>query len=395
MLTGKSIVLGVTGSVSAYKAVALASNLTKSGAEVDVVMTQSAIKFVTPLTFQCVTHRQVFCDLFERPSELNIQHVSLAERAKIVVIAPATANIIAKLAVGIADDLLSCVLLATKAPILIAPAMNVHMYENKITQDNIAKLQARDMHIIAPDHGLLACGESGAGRLPEVERIADEIHSILNQKDDLAGKRIVVTAGGTQEPIDAVRYISNRSSGKMGYALAKAARDRGATVLLITTPTAISIPSGVELQEVETALQMREAVINSTASADALIMAAAVADYRPASPSEGKVKKKGSKLTIELTLNPDIIEEVRGNVVKIGFAAESQDIIENATSKLKEKHLDLIVANNITCTDSGFGTDTNQVILIDGKSEPEKLPLLQKSEVAHKVLDMLVQILTK
>jgi len=241
----------------------------------------------------------------------------------------------------------------------------------------------------------LACGESGTGRLPEVERIADEIHSILNQKDDLAGKRIVVTAGGTQEPIDAVRYISNRSSGKMGYALAKAARDRGATVLLITTPTAISIPSGVELQEVETALQMREAVINSTASADALIMAAAVADYRPASPSEGKVKKKGSKLTIELTLNPDIIEEVRGNVVKIGFAAESQDIIENATSKLKEKHLDLIVANNITCTDSGFGTDTNQVILIDGKSEPEKLPLLQKSEVAHKVLDMLVQILTK
>jgi len=395
MLTGKSIVLGVTGSVSAYKAVALASNLTKSGAEVDVVMTQSAIKFVTPLTFQCVTHRQVFCDLFERPSELNIQHVSLAERAKIVVIAPATANIIAKLAVGIADDLLSCVLLATKAPILIAPAMNVHMYDNKITQDNIAKLQARDMHIIAPDHGLLACGESGAGRLPEVERIADEIHSILNQKDDLAGKRIVVTAGGTQEPIDAVRYISNRSSGKMGYALAKAARDRGATVLLITTPTAISIPSGVELQEVETALQMREAVINSTASADALIMAAAVADYRPASPSEGKVKKKGSKLTIELTLNPDIIGEVRGNVVKIGFAAESQDIIENATSKLKEKHLDLIVANNITCTDSGFGTDTNQVILIDGKSEPEKLPLLQKSEVAHKVLDMLVQILTK
>ena len=394
MVKDKTVVLGVTGSIAAYKAAELASKLTQAGATVDVVMTKCATEFVTPLTFRSITHRPVATDMFANPDEYDIEHIALAERAEVVVIAPATANIMAKLAAGIADDMLCCTVLATKAPVVLAPAMNVHMWENAITQENLTKLRNRGFKIVEPGYGALACGETGKGRLADVEDILAAIRRILDRKSDLAGKHVVVTAGGTQEPIDPVRLICNRSSGKMGYALAEAARERGAKVTLISAPTTLPAPDGVEMVQVQTALQMREAVLKAVPGTDALIMAAAVADYRPATAAKSKLKKEEFPLMqLDLIRNPDIISEVKGNLIKVGFAAESENAVQNATVKLKNKGLHLIVANNITEAGSGFGSDTNKVVLIDARGNVDELPLMPKSEVAHRILDKVVSLL--
>ena len=393
MLANKTVVLGITGSIAAYKAADIASKLTQAGARVEVVMTESATKFIAPLTLRSITGRPVVTDMFELASEFSIEHIALAEAADVVVIAPATANIIAKLAGGIADDMLTCAVLATKAPIILAPAMNVNMFENSITQENLAKLKARGFTIVDPAYGRLASGEIGLGRLAEVEKIIATIQQVLGRSGDMAGKRIVVTAGGTQEPIDPVRHIGNRSSGKMGYAVAEAARDRGAVVSLITAPTSLPEPVGMEVVPVKTATEMKEAVAKAVAQADGLIMAAAVADYQPKSVAEAKIKKDSPSLTLELVRTPDILTEVKGNFLRVGFAAESEDIVENAKQKLEKKQLDIIVANDITDKDSGFGTDTNKVTLIDRNGNVENLPLLTKREVAGKILDRVVELL--
>ena len=393
MLANRTIVLGITGSIAAYKAADIASRLTQAGARVEVIMTQSAAKFIAPLTLHNLTGRPVVTDMFELTSEYNVEHIALAEAADVVAIAPATANVIAKLAVGIADDMLTCAVLATKAPVIVAPAMHADMFQNPVTQDNLAKLKARGFIVVGPAYGRLALGKIGIGRLAEVEEIIATIKQVVGRSGDLAGKRIVVTAGGTQEPIDPVRYIGNRSSGKMGYAMAEAARDRGAEVKLITASTFLPDPVGIEVTHVETAIQMKEAVAQAVAQADALIMAAAVADYRPKSTAKAKIKKEASSLTLELVRTPDILTEVEGNFVRVGFAAESENMVANAKQKLQKKQLDIIVANDITDTDSGFGTDTNKVILIDRDGKTESLPLLAKREVADKVLDRVVGLL--
>lgn len=393
-MQGRTVLLGVTGSIAAYKAVELASKLVQGGAKVDVVMTDCAARFVTPLTFRSVTHRPVITDMFAAPEEYDIEHIALAERADAVVVAPATANVMAKLAAGIADDMLCCTILATRAPIVLAPAMNVHMWENAITQKNLDALRARGFKTVEPGYGALACGGVGRGRLADLEDIVTAIRQVLDRKSDLEGKRVVVTAGGTQEPIDPVRLICNRSSGRMGYALAEAARERGAKVMLITAPTTLCAPDGVEVLQVQTALQMREAVLKTVPEADVLIMAAAVADYRPATAAKSKLKKEEFPLMqLELIRNPDIIGEVKGNLIKVGFAAESENMVQNATIKLKNKGLNLIVANNITEAGSGFGVDTNKVALVDSKGKVEDLPLLPKSEVAHKILEKVAALL--
>jgi len=333
--------------------------------------------------------------MFELASEFNIEHVALAEAADVVVIAPATANVIAKLAGGIADDELTCTVLATEAPVIVAPAMDVNMFQNPITQENLTKLKARGFIIVGPEHGWLASGKVGMGRLADTDKIIDAINKVLQRGRDLAGKRIVVTAGGTQEPIDPVRHIGNRSSGKMGYALAEAARDRGATVSLITAPTSLPKPAGMEVVPVVTATQMKEAVTKAVAGTDALIMAAAVTDYQPKSVAKAKIKKETPTLTLELLRTPDILTEVKGTLLKVGFAAESENVVANARQKLEQKQLDLIVANDITDPGSGFGADTNQVTLIDKQGNIEALPLMTKREVADRILDRVVGLLSK
>jgi len=393
MLANKTIVLGITGGIAAYKAADIASKLTQAGARVEVVMTESATKLITPLTIGAITQTKVVTDMFEPTSEYSLEHITLAEAADVVVIAPATANTIAKLAAGIADNMLTGTVLATKAPVIIAPAMNVNMWQNSITQENITKLKARGFTIVDPAYGRLASGKTGWGRLAEVETIIGTINQVLGKKGDLAGKRIVVTAGGTLEPIDPVRHIGNRSSGKMGYAVAEAARDRGATVALITAPTYLPEPAGIEVVPVHTASQMKKAVAKAVVKADALIMAAAVADYQPKAVAEAKIKKAAPTLTLELVRTPDILTEVKGNFLKVGFAAESEDVVANAKQKLQKKQLDLIVANDITSADSGFGVDTNKVTIIDRKGKVDSLPLLTKREVAEKILDKVVGML--
>ena len=395
MLTDKTIVLGITGSIAAYKAAEIASKLTGDGAKVEVIMTEAATKFIAPLTLRSITHQPVVTDMFDLVSEFSIEHVALAEAADVVVIAPATANIIAKLAAGIADDMLCCTVLATEAPVIVAPAMNVNMFQNSITQDNLAKLKARGFTIVDPAYGRLASGKIGWGRLTKVEKIIDTVQQVLDRRRDLVGKRIVVTAGGTQEPIDPVRHIGNRSSGKMGYAMAEAARDRGAAVSLITAPTSLPEPVGIKLTHIKTAIQMKDAVTKTMAQVDALIMAAAVADYQPKRVVKTKIKKeKSSSLTLELARTPDILTEVKGGFLKVGFAAESENLVANARRKLEKKQLDLIVANDITDSSSVFGADTNKVTLIDRNGKMDKLPLLTKREVADRILDKVVGLLS-
>lgn len=393
MLGGKTVILGITGSIAAYKAADIASKLIQAGAEVRVVMTGSATKFIAPLTLRSITGRPVVADMFELASEFNVEHVALGEAADVVVIAPATANIIAKLAAGMADDILGCTVLATTAPVILAPAMNDNMFQNSVTQENLAKLKARGFTIVEPAHGRLASGKVGWGRLAEVGKIIGTVQQVLGRQGDLAGRHLVVTAGGTREPIDPVRYLGNRSSGKMGYALAEAARDRGAEVKLITVPAALLEPAGIEVIRVETALQMKEAVAEATAGADALIMAAAVADYQPKNVAKTKIKKEDSGMTLELVRTPDILAEVKGKFLKVGFAAESEDVIANARQKLQKKQLDIIVANDIT--DNVFGSDTNKVTLIDRDGNVEELPLLTKREVADRILDRVVGLLAR
>jgi phosphopantothenoylcysteine decarboxylase/phosphopantothenate--cysteine ligase len=393
MLTGKTVVLGITGSIAAYKAAELASRLTQAGARVEVVMSESATRFVSPLTFRSLTGRSVVTSMWEASSEFSVEHVALAETADIVVIAPATADIIARLAVGIADDMISCTVLATKAPVILAPAMNVNMLQNPATQHNLAELKARGFTIVEPAYGRLASGRIGEGRLAETEKIIASIKQILNKGNDLTGKHIVVTAGGTQEPIDPVRHIGNRSSGKMGYALAEAARDRGATVSLITAPTLLPEPAGIAVTPVRTAAEMKKAVARSASQADALIMAAAVSDYQPRKTAKAKIKKESPSLNLELIRTPDILSQVKGDFLKIGFAAESENVIANARQKLVKKQLDLIVANDITDAGSGFGIDTNKVTIIDKQGNEETLPLLSKREVADRILDRVAKLI--
>ena len=393
MLKGKTVVLGISGGIAAYKAAEIASKLIRAGARVEVVMTKAATKFITPLTLCTLTHRPVVTDMFETASEWSANHVALAEAADIVLITPATANIIAKLAIGIADDMLTCTVLATKAPVVVAPAMNDDMYQNSVTQENLAKLKARGFTMVRPSHGRLASGKVGLGRLAEIEQIINTVKHVLDRKQDLAGRSIVVTAGGTQEPIDPVRHIGNRSSGKMGYAVAEALRDRGARVVLITAPTSLPEPTGIELLKVKTAGEMKEVVDRVVTQADVLIMAAAVSDYQPKTIAKDKIKKESPTLTLELIRTSDILTEVKGNAIKVGFSAESRDIVTNAKRKLGKKRLDIIVANDITGSDSGFGTDTNKVTLIDRGGNVEELPLLSKREVADRILDKLLVLL--
>lgn len=386
MLTDKTVVLGITGSIAAYKAAELASCLTKAGAKVETIMTEAAQQFILPLTLSSLTHRPVACDMWTPPENFNIKHISLSQAADVMVIAPATANIIAKMAHGLADDLLSSVVLATKAPVIVAPAMNSNMYENRATQENLARLKERGFLIVEPEIGHLACDAIGKGRLAGVDAIVSAIKMLLGRASSLAGKKVVVSAGGTREPIDPVRFIGNRSSGKMGYALAEVARDRGAEVTLVSAAQ-LAQPWGVRVINVESAAQMAQAVNQEVCNADVLIMAAAVADYSPKTTAENKIKKDTPAFSMELERTPDILAEVEGDFLRIGFAAETEDLLCNARKKLSDKKLDLIVANDVTIQGSGFGADTNKVVLIGRDGQEDDLPLMTKHEVAGKVLD--------
>ena len=392
-LEDKHVILGVTGSIASYKAVDLASKLVQAGAWVDVIMTYGATRFVTPLAFRSITHREVVTDTYDVTSEFANEHVALARRADIVVIAPATVNCIAKLAVGLADDPLTTTVIATSAPLLVAPAMDADMFAHPATQENLERLRQRGVAIAGPTPGRLASGLMGMGRLVEPADLLGHIAAALGCKGDLAGRTIVVSAGGTQEPIDPVRVITNHSSGKMGYALAEAARDRGARAVLVTAPTGLPNPPLVEVINVQTAEQMGRAVKREVAKADALIMAAAVADYRPASAAEQKIKKSDDDLTLELAKTTDILDTARGDFVRVGFAAESENLVANAADKVRRKSLDLIVGNDITDADSGFGSDTNKVVFIDRELRVEELPLLTKYEVGQRILDRVRDLL--
>jgi phosphopantothenoylcysteine decarboxylase/phosphopantothenate--cysteine ligase len=383
----KRVILGVTGSIACYKALDLASKLVQAGAFVDTVMSYGATQFVTPLAFRSITHRDVVTDLFDTNSTYSIEHIELAQQADVVVIAPATAHCIAKLAAGLADDPLTTTVIATTAPLLVAPAMDGGMFSHPATQENLAKLRQRGVLIAGPASGRLASGLIGEGRLLETPDLLGHIAYAMGKDGDLAGKTIVVSAGGTMEPIDPVRVITNHSSGKMGYALAEAGRDRGAKVILVAAPTGLPDPALVEVVGVKTAQEMCDAVLERVKTADALIMAAAVADYRPTTEAEQKIKKSGGDLTIDLAKTTDILEAATGNFVKVGFSAETQNLVPNAKIKVGSKNLDLIVANDVTDPDSGFGVDTNKVTLIDRDLNVEELPVLTKYEVGHRILD--------
>ena len=392
-LADKHIVLGVTGSIACYKALDLASKLVQVGALVDTIMSYGATQFVTPLAFRSITHREVVTDGFDPNSQFAIEHVALAQQANIVVIVPATAHCIAKLAAGLADDPLTTTVIATRAPLLVAPAMDAGMFEHAATQENLAKLRERGVVIAGPAEGRLASGLVGMGRLLETPQLMGYIAATLGKDGHLAGRKIVVSAGGTQEPIDPVRVIANHSSGKMGYALAEAARDRGAEVVLVAAPTSLPDPPLVRVVRVRTAHQMCKEVLQEVAQADALLMAAAVADYRPATEATQKVKKSANELTILLTKTPDILDAAIGNFVKVGFSAESENLAANAQAKLQRKSLDLIVANDITDPQSSFGADTNRVTLIDRDLKVEELPLLTKYKVSQRILDRVRDLL--
>lgn len=394
MLSGKCVVVGVTGGIAAYKTCEVVSRLKKLHADVRVIMTKNATEFVSPLTFQSLSHNPVSVDTFANIQTWEIEHIALAQRADVFVIAPATANIIGKLACGIADDMLSTTVMATHAPVLIAPAMNTAMLENAATQQNMRTLSERGMRFIAPGTGMLACGTSGAGRMSEPSQIVDEIVRTLQPREDFAGLSVVVTAGPTAEPLDPVRYITNRSSGKMGYAIAEAAHARGAHVTLISGPTAIQPPKGVDVVRIGTTQELYDAVLGH-ADADVVIQAAAPADYRAREISPTKIKRTGDSLMIELVPNPDIAAALGARKhpgqTLVGFAAETNNVIENAQGKLKRKSLDLIVANDVTRAGAGFDVDTNIVTLIDGEGMKE-LPMMAKREVADGILDRVAEL---
>jgi phosphopantothenoylcysteine decarboxylase/phosphopantothenate--cysteine ligase len=394
MLKGKKILLGVTGGIAAYKSAELTRGLIKRGADVKVIMTKNAAEFIAPLTLQTLSGNPVYMDMFSLLEWSEIGHISLAEYPDLILIAPATANVIGKVASGLADDLLTTTIMASKAPVLFCPAMNANMYENRIVQDNMKKLIALGYHFMQPATGQLACKIEGQGRLPDPDEILETAEYVLTEKD-LAEETILITAGPTREPFDPVRFISNYSSGKMGYALARAAHMRGANVTLISGPTSLEPPCGVNLIHVSSAIEMRKAVLDYLESAGIVIKAAAVADYRPASKSESKIKKRDGNLQIELERNPDIIAEIgknKGDRILIGFAMETDDLISNAKKKLMEKNMDLIVANDLNTAGAGFQGDTNCVKLIGRDGAIEDVPLMEKIEVANRILNRIKMI---
>ena len=397
MLQGKTVVLGVTGSIAAYKIASLASKLVKLHADVHVLMTQNATNFITPITFETLTGNKCLIDTFDRNFQFDVAHVSLAKKADVMLIAPASANVIGKIANGIADDMLTTTVMASPAPVLFSPAMNTHMYENPIVQDNLQKLERFGYKIIAPAVGMLACHDVGAGKMPEPEMLLDWILREIACKKDLQGKKILVTAGPTQEAVDPVRYLTNHSTGKMGYALARCAMLRGADVTLVTGPTAITPPPFVQTVAVTSAEEMYQEVTKRAAEQNAIIMAAAVADYRPATVSAEKQKKQAGDAVLPLSRTKDILaylgEHKPAGQFLCGFSMETQHMLENSRAKLKQKHLDMICANNLKVAGAGFGTDTNVVTLIQAQKEQE-LPLQSKEAVGHAILDVIAKTLS-
>ena len=398
ILSGKRILLGVTGSIAAFKAADLASKLTQSGAEVDVVLTGAGEKFVTPLTFQSVTGRRAFTDKDLWGDEAHVLHVNLGKKADLLVIAPCTANTIAKMTHGIADSLLTVTALAATCPILVAPAMDGGMFDHPATQENLETLQTRGVLVAGPAAGHLASGLTGIGRMLEPMDILGHVRWALGKNGKLAGKKVIVTAGGTQEAIDPVRVITNHSSGKQGYALAQAALDEGAEVTLITTPTGLNPPIGARVVRVKSAQDMLDALMNETA--DALVMAAAAADFRPKETAKDKLKKRDGIPQIQLEAAPDILKTISGQGgvpkrfrVMAGFAAESRDLLQNASEKLKSKGLDLIAANNISAQDAGFAVETNRITLLFADGSQENLPLMSKTEAAEKIVAHIARLL--
>ena len=422
MLLNRRVLVGISGGIASYKAVELVSRLQQAGALVDVIMSERAEEFVRPLTFSTMSHRPVYTDLWEPSGRAAETHIALGEEAEVFVVLPATANTLAKLAHGIADNMLTAVALATKAPLVLAPAMHHAMYTHPATQSNLALLRERGAFIIEPEVGRLASGEVGVGRLPDTAVLLGAIQVVLGRNGDLAGRRVVVTAGGTQEPIDPVRFVGNRSSGKMGYALATEARDRGADVILISGPVALDAPYGVEVRRVETALHMRDAVFDAVKGADVLMMSAAVADYRPSEVAAQKLKKEGQGaqevdseggFTLRLARNPDILAELaaadrqsegaeslpgddrpRRRLVRVGFAAETSDVLTYARGKLAAKRLDLLIANDVSRSDSGFGSETNKVYIFHADETMEDLPVMPKTGVAAAIWDRVVHLLS-
>ena len=398
MLKDKTVVIGVSGGIAVYKTLDVVSRLRKLGVNVNVIMTKSATEFVTPLSFQSLSQNYVVCDMFEDPKTWDVEHISLAKRADVFLIAPATANVIGKIANGIADDMLTTTVMATKAKVLIAPAMNTNMYENPILQRNINTLKELGYNFVDPESGRLACGDTGKGKLASPETIVDEVVKLLSKGQDLKGKSIIVTAGPTVESIDPMRYITNRSTGKMGYSIAKEAIERGADVTLITGPTNLTPPQNLKkLVKIESAKDMYEAVLANLDENDVVIKSAAVADYKPKNYSNKKIKKSDDDLVIELDRNKDIAQEIgkiKNNKILVGFAAETNDLIENASLKIKKKNLDFIVANDLTKEGAGFGVDTNIVKIIEKEGNITEYPKMKKEEVANIILDKIKELLS-
>lgn len=400
MLANKCIIIGITGGIAAYKVPELVSMLVKSGAEVHVIMTDSASHFVTPLTLQTVSRNAVSTEMFNTSGEPGVQHIELADKADLFVVVPATANIIGKVRAGIADDILTTVIMATTAPVLLVPAMNVHMYENQIVQDNISFLKAKGYSVLEPATGRLACGYIGKGRLPELETIYNKIVEMLSEHQqrclDFEGKTVLVTAGPTREYLDPVRFLTNGSTGKMGYAIAEAVRERGGHVVLVSGPVNLPVPQGVTYIPVVSADDMYEAVKKNFGDADVVIKAAAVGDYKPFAKYDKKIKKSNDALELKLDRTPDILKflgENKGNRVLVGFAAETDNVIQNALKKIKDKNLDFIVANDVTLPGAGFGADTNIVKILHREGKEETFPQMSKREVADCILDRVVTLL--
>ena len=395
MLKGKTVVLGVTGSIAAYKIANLASALVKLHADVNVIMTKNATNFINPITFETLTGNKCLVDTFDRNFEFNVEHVALAKRADIFMVAPASANVIGKIAGGIADDMLTTTIMAAKCPKLRSAAMNTNMFENPIVQDNLKKLENYGYEIISPASGYLACGDTGAGKMPEPETLLQYIIKTIAFEKDLLGKNVLVTAGPTQEKIDPVRYITNHSTGKMGYAIAREAKKRGAEVILVSGPSALTPPEGVRTIKIESASSMREAVLAEYPSVDIVIKAAAVADYRVKNVSDHKIKKKDEELVLHLEKNPDILKELgelKQKQTLVGFAAETQKLIDYAKEKIQKKNLDMIIANDVSKPGAGFNTDTNIIKIITRDGNIEELPMASKDSLAGEILDRVMKL---
>jgi len=396
MLKGINVVVGVCGGIAAYKVADVVSRLKKQGAEVNVIMTKNATSFVAPLTFQSLSQNYVVTDMFDEPKTWEVEHISLAKKADVFLIAPATANVIGKMAHGIADDMLTTTVMATRGKVVIAPAMNTNMYLNETVQENMTYLKNKGCVFVDPETGRLACDDVGVGKFAKPEDVVQKVIEVAAHSADLKGRKVIITAGPTQEAIDPVRYITNHSSGKMGYAIAEAALKRGAQVILVSGKTHIQPPRGVEMVAVVSSQDMYEAVMGRYEECDIIIKAAAVADYRPKVKAGIKVKKTDDDMQIELTRNKDIAKELgqlKGDRILVGFAAETNDVLENAQKKIEKKNLDMIVANDLTKEGAGFGTDTNIVTLIDNKGKQDQLSKMTKQQVAERIIDKIIDLL--